>query len=185
MSGRPDPPSNVPSRRAQLDGDAISDEPLSRHHIIPFQVLSDFYNTAVQYNQFSSRLGGYIVDRLESIKAYFEDVLRLDLERRDIIFTPTVFEVAVNGKMHAAFAWMPGNLFYGPSPRRRGRFDPGNAFETESRWIIGDEAYDRLLEINNRMIEFTLNAKQQTEQTFERIMEGLDYINQEKFTMGL
>lgn len=170
LLARPSHTVDVPSVRIQLNGlDLIA----TRHHIIPFDTLKRFFNLAVELSLRNQGLfSDYINEVIRGITRQFRDAPGMGYVQRpptSYFNGPLTVEVEANERMQAALTWLPGNIFYGPSPGLRSD-DPRDGFETGSRRIVGDSIYNLLQDINTDMNNFLREERYQTEATFRTIL---------------
>ncbi|MCA6220982.1 hypothetical protein [Photorhabdus antumapuensis] len=139
--------------------------PVSRHHIIPFNLLRGFYNRVVENNRlrnissfltvysnnlrsYASRggvdcnqLGSDIIDASNLGLAQGSGWIRGGSDR----FTPgfSTFE--------QFYAWLPGNLFIGPNNRSD---DPGPGFESNAAVVIGEANFNLVSRLYRNMMDY-------------------------------
>lgn len=158
----------------------------TRHHIIPYNVLRDFYHNAIREAEHANILGEHISSRITRIANYFLEDPDLGNSRRNAIewnglldtVAGTFIALDFHDRMMSAFIWMPGNLFYGPSPNLRGD-DPLENFELRSNVIIGDDAFERLHTLYQNILRFN-DATDRTEANFQNIMAALNEVWNER-----
>ena len=139
--------------------------PVSRHHIIPFNVLRDFYNR-VSANNRLRRIGGFLLEFAENIESYANraglNVQRIGpeiqmaanlSEGQAVGFTrpsgqniPPEFDT-----FEQFYAWLPGNLFIGPRNRSD---DPENNFESNARAFLTQRDFERFERIYRDMVGY-------------------------------
>lgn len=126
--------------------------PVSRHHIIPFNILRSFYN-AVLNNGHMIYLRGFLYVMQNNMNGY-AGVSGMDcssnagsIERAMNIAAAFSYNLIHPGgdvtpdgldDFQEFYTWLPGNLFIGPTNRSD---DPGDGFEEASFQIIGADAY--------------------------------------------
>lgn len=146
----------------------------SRHHIIPYNFLSRFFNAVmrrsrthlIELQNFAGgllqlvrnarsayRRGNIII--AEEVLNHAEAFVNRMREGRVSITTPAagftlVERLVAIPAIHVLFSWMPGNIFIGPEPSRR-LDDPENQFEDDVSNIIGPEAHRRLRDLYHLM----------------------------------
>lgn len=169
LTTRPRYTALVPRIQIELYGET---QTASRHHIIPFATLKNFYNLVVAENLNSPR-GAYIAQRLSGIWEKFSNN-----EHNDATITigdQTKRKIKFEYRIQATYAWMPGNIFYGPNPSRRFD-DPQENFEEGSEKIVGRDIFLILKRLNGNMLEYINNPTQQTIVNFDRIINDLSII---------
>ena len=127
---------------------------MSRHHIIPFNLLRDFYNTVVQRRRLSL-LGAFLNTFSRFIPFYAGAAAGQQIclaDRVNLVGAVTLAISLANGVVEAGgenlpeyfdsfesfYVWMPWNLFIGPSGDWRSD-DPGPGFETQASHIVNNE----------------------------------------------
>lgn len=139
--------------------------PVSRHHIIPFNILRDFYNR-VSANNRLRRIGGFLFEFAENIEVYANRA-GLNVQRigPEIQMAANLSEGQAIGFTRPAgrntppefdtfeqfYAWIPGNLFIGPRNRSD---DPENNFERNARVFLTQRDYERLERIYQDMVSY-------------------------------
>lgn len=139
---------------------------LSRHHIIPRSTLTAFFNNLVfrgdavyfhyALNSLADRISVFYHDVvgtcsnsgtsiLDAVNLIFSIAYRLVRQDERASSAPGL------DYLQAYFAWLPGNLFIGPSSRQD---DPGDNFEENAYVIIGRDRHDNLREIYNLMTTY-------------------------------
>ncbi|OWR45007.1 Aip56 [Danaus plexippus plexippus] len=168
---------------------------LARHHIIPVRTLRSFFDTAVRENHEGNveltglmSLMGFLSD--DALNQYGETdslnrYIRSDLEQmrqlqsyyinQEFEFNNPPVDILFSADylVRSVFQWIPANIFIGPAPQLRSD-DPGDAFEVNSRYIIGEEAYQRLVTIN-RMMESYVQTRERA--TYNEVIELLAEIS--------
>lgn len=140
--------------------------PVSRHHIIPYNLIRDFYNEVIKNNRRQRIIGGFFKNMgiLIGVYAGTQGVLCNDAVMSSLEQAADLSYMIAAGQIsnseHAVsrpdgydymveyFAWLPGNLFIGPTLRAD---DPGENFEEDSVYIIGSERYRILRDLRNQM----------------------------------
>lgn len=141
---------------------------VSRHHIIPFNVLRSFYNTVGErdrlramggfFNTYAnnlhnfassngvdcSNLGNDLIDAANLAIALGYGTARAGGER-----TLTSFET-----FEQFYTWLPGNLFIGPNNRSD---DPGDGFETGAAAVVGTGNFIILNRVYTNMLTYIAN----------------------------
>lgn len=139
--------------------------PVSRHHIIPFNVLRAFYNRVSQQNALTQTRGflGVFSNNL----AYYASaggsncqIMGIDLVDAANLAEGQGLGITTGGGSRLApgfdtfeqfYAWLPGNLFIGPNNRSD---DPSDGFESNARVVVGDENFNILSRTYNNMIRY-------------------------------
>lgn len=142
---------------------------LSRHHIIPYSLVRDAFNLALQKAAWDIRLKSAIyvlvdgaIENARHRTHYHADAESLNamsteaeqqfaitaLPRRPFIIGPNSGESRRVSLIQASLVWAPFNWFEGPSPRNREN-DPGDNFDYESKAIISEGLYNRLRDLNS------------------------------------
>lgn len=139
--------------------------PVSRHHIIPFNVLRAFYNRVSQQNALTRTRGfwGIFSDNLvhyASAGGSNCQIMGIDLVDAANLAEGQGLGITTGGGSSMApgfdtfeqfYAWLPGNLFIGPNNRSD---DPSNMFESNVRVVVGDENFNILSRTYNNMIRY-------------------------------
>ncbi|AAF03952.1 cell wall hydrolase [Candidatus Williamhamiltonella defendens] len=143
----------------------------ARHHIIPYQVLRDFYNAVItrgQSNPLELRTFGQILLHLvDNASRLYQNTISLsqlddarsvalDFMHGVVLGDETRFsEQQVSGlyAIRTLFTWFPANIFIGPDTSYRFD-DPGNGFEWNARSIVGAENFNRLEALHNLMVAY-------------------------------
>ncbi|MCF4166951.1 hypothetical protein L2U69_14960 [Zavarzinia compransoris] len=169
--GRPDAPypaldDYTPDLQAHGQGPSYT-VPVSRHHIIPLNVLRGFYNNVVERGDllyirgFLSSLGSNI--RLYASAASM--VCSVAAVRFDLMSASYVSTFMAQGRVRpggsdvphgfdtfaAFYAWLPGNLFVGPRNRSD---DPGENLDAGAQFIIGAERFAILRRLYDNMVDY-------------------------------
>lgn len=121
-------------------------------------LYNDFANSpTVNYYSVSASgtSGGGIVSR-ETMTRSIVDVVNLNQQSGSSIRVNADYLLDNQMIFSTLVAWMPGNIFLGPSPQERSD-DPGNSFERNSRNVIGLERYTLLTDLHRNMIDFENN----------------------------
>jgi hypothetical protein len=138
-----------------------------RHHVIPYNLLVNFWNTLVAQGQLgqgsgpadgllnamASTLNDYAVTMHPTDRANLIALLQgmRDGTIRHAPGGPTHNEI---DNLAALYQWLPGNLFIGPQNRSD---DPGDAFETGAGVVVGGGNFDRYVTAD-QAIRTYLNA---------------------------
>jgi hypothetical protein len=164
MAERPDAPYNqLTNRTRDLKGtQEYSGTSLSRHHVIPYNVLRDFWNRLLFIDQNYSIAKGFLEEIAKNIARYPTNYGRVDIQ-----WVADAARSIGNGELNqltneafdsfrAVYAWLPGNLFEGPDENIR-TDDPGGRFECGAGSIVGDP-FNALQTACRDMREYTRNG---------------------------
>jgi hypothetical protein len=141
---------------------------VSRHHIIPFGVLRGFYNKVAEKNRlrnlsgflnsFSNSLSFYAASNGADCVSFGDDLVDAgNLAQGQAFGLTRTANLELNPNANAPlgfatfeefYAWLPGNLFIGPTNRTD---DPQSGFEVSSRTIVGEDTYTTLFRAYNNM----------------------------------
>nr|XP_014102626.2 uncharacterized protein LOC106627144 [Bactrocera oleae] len=179
---RPPPTSSVPSTEIQFENTRYTG---GRHHIIPFEILRNFFVSAVQQSRIATRIGQYISAYISTIAGQYISNGE-SIQRRNPIPVDADAVIVIDPveEMFAALAWLPGNIFIGPTqnfrhhdnPLNQRGGDPANAFEQYANRIIRDDAHFTALENLNRDMQLYIHDPSNVD-LFHQIMHNLDIIN--------
>lgn len=139
--------------------------PVSRHHIIPFNVLRAFYNRVSQQNALTQTRGFWGVFSNNLVYYASAGGSNCQIMGSDLVDAANLAEgqglgITTGGGSSLApgfdtfeqfYAWLPGNLFIGPNNRSD---DPTNGFESNARVVVGDENFNILSRTYNNMIRY-------------------------------
>lgn len=142
--------------------------PVSRHHIIPFNVLRQFYNNVIQNPLHMLRIRSFFLSLSTNIPYYAPSGPycvnhRSDLEGAMLLSECISHQLIFNGPgrppagvdtLQQFIAWIPGNLFIGPTNRSD---DPGNRFEDNSEVVIGTGRFLFMRRLYTNMVQYNLN----------------------------
>lgn len=122
---------------------------LSRHHIIPYNLLRDFYNTVIADGKIT-RLAGFL-NKLSSKAVEYNasnchsDDIQGGASLAAMIASGSITENKdktespdYKDDFFSLYIWMPGNLFPGPESKKRSD-DPEEAFESKAGDIVGPD----------------------------------------------
>ncbi|MGX5834623.1 hypothetical protein ACWIJ6_10845 [Aeromonas piscicola] len=138
---------------------------VSRHHIIPFNVLRSFYNRLAERNRFAN-LGSFFTTYSDNLRFYASGNnidcgnLGNDLVDAGNLALAHRYSLArAGGNVMAPgfdtfeqfYAWLPGNLFIGPNERSD---DPGEGFENNAHVVVGAAYFDILSRTYQNMLRF-------------------------------
>ena len=138
---------------------------VSRHHIIPFNVLRVFYNRVAENNRFTN-LGGFFTTYSNNLRFYASgnnidcNGLGNDLIDAGNLALAHSYNLARPGGNQMApgfdtfeqfYAWLPGNLFIGPNQRWD---DPNEGFESNAHVVVGAPYFDILSRTYRNMLRF-------------------------------
>lgn len=169
--------------------------PVTRHHIIPSNVLRDFYNTAVEKKTRIKTFRRFFISFAQRIPYY------LTATRAGQVFMNTHPNevqgvISINKRLGAGtmqsggerppayyddfkkfYAWMPWNLFIGPSGEYR-TDDPGPEFESNAKYIVNNICVWRQIEkLYRLMVRYTNNPCERNQpntfKTINRLLSNL------------
>lgn len=172
----------LPSRYAVLFG---RNQTLSRHHIIPVNMLIEFATISTGFTS-DTVFYSHAVRHFQQILHFYMNVNALDL------FPEISVNHAVNlGSENerviklivAIFQWIPGNIFYGPSPEIRAD-DAGQFFEHNALSLIPIERFILLNNLHNWLHFFINYPHVRTIENYEMILnmiESLANMNAHEF----
>lgn len=139
---------------------------VSRHHIIPFNVLRVFYNRLVTENSLRSA-SGFLNVYSDNLRFYASSNgvdcnggVGIDLFNAGNLAQAQGSGAARgNGYTFALgfdsfeqfYTWLPGNLFIGPTNRSD---DPGEGFESDAHIVVGTGHFDILSRVYNNMLAY-------------------------------
>ncbi|MDF2389800.1 hypothetical protein GWQ31_00260 [Aeromonas sp. 2MA4] len=167
---------------------------VSRHHIIPFNVLRTFYNRLAERNQFSN-VGGFFYTYSDNLRFYASrngidcGNLGNDLVDAGNLALAHRYGLARQGGTALApgfdtfeqfYAWLPGNLFIGPAQRSD---DPHEGFESNAHVVVGAAYFDTLSRVYQNMIRF--NNGDDSSSLLNAISVGLSQMAQKKSVFSL
>jgi len=72
--------------------------------------------------------------------------------------------------LHKAIAWMPGNIFMAPHPKKN---DPGNGFDTTAAGVTGLKAKYELFQETDRMMQTVIATNQPYQKDGENALKNL------------
>lgn len=138
---------------------------VSRHHIIPFNVLRAFYNRVSQQNALTQTRGFLGVFSNNLVYYASAGGSNCQIMGNDLVDAANLAEgqglgITTGGGSSMApgfdtfeqfYAWLPGNLFIGPNNRSD---DPMDRFESNARVVVGDENFNILSRTYNNMIRY-------------------------------
>lgn len=142
--------------------------PVTRHHIIPYQLLRDFYNM-VTTNGDMARFRSFFLTMSNSM-SYYASSNSIDCSSgalSDLAAASTLAEafgrlyVSGGGQINPPgldtyqqfYTWLPGNLFIGPSNRSDDPHD-GMAFEQNAATVVGSGRFTILQRAYNNLIQY-------------------------------
>jgi hypothetical protein len=141
---------------------------MTRHHIIPYNQLRRFWNRMVQEghlrNAPSSLFDG-ITNLLRQDDTGFtlnqadrEQAIQLLEDIRQGRVTHDANSLTPNGwdSFQQVYAWMPGNLFFGPGGNFR-TGDPGEEFEGDAGSVVGENGFAQYERANRLITQYDRN----------------------------
>ncbi|XP_050320268.1 uncharacterized protein LOC126753126 [Bactrocera neohumeralis] len=182
MLNRPRHTSLVPPTQFQFEDNCYDG---GRHHIIPYEILRNFFNFAVKQASRATRIAQYLSAYISTIVAQFiangESIQHQNPfpDNDEVVIIIDPWE-----EMFAALSWLPGNIFIGPQvnirhhddPLNQRGGDPGNAFEQYANRIINDDTHFTALQNLNRDMRLYINDSTDVN-LFHQIMTNLDIVN--------
>jgi hypothetical protein len=141
---------------------------VSRHHIIPFNLLRSFYNRVAERNRLRN-LSGFLNTYANNLYLYAGsngiDCANLgdDLIDAGNLAQAQYYGLARPGGTGYAlgfdtfeefYTWLPGNLFVGPTNRSD---DPQDGFESNAQVIVGAENFEILSRLFSNMNAYISN----------------------------
>lgn len=171
MVSRPNAPRDL------LPNQAVDGVPMTRHHIIPANMLIDFYNVT---QRMSSQIGDSPVQQSirHTIRNIFDSYYDLYTpywgpvtEIRNAIANRLGFgqdDLSIILRMFVS--WLPGNIFYGPTARLN---DPHDQFDADAEYILGEANFRPIRSLHDRINEFNSNTDR-SDYNFNRIVEGIN-----------
>jgi hypothetical protein len=167
---KPDPRSVLPKKTGTIPGKPKPAD-LARHHVIPFDFLRTFFNYAATV-KVDTQLRTAIDQQIRHLLDSYVDMPNLiTTELRSKIRGATEQETVVKA-IKFMYAWLPGNIFYGPTSNLRSD-DPHGEFEVNCHDIVGDKNYRTLGNLHNKMVKFINNASQRNADNFRDIVTDL------------
>ncbi|MCM7591168.1 hypothetical protein M8S10_20410 [Enterobacter chuandaensis] len=149
---------------------------LSRHHIIPYNLLRDFYNAVIEDGKIT-RLAGFL-NKLSSKAAEYNAT---NCHSDDVQGGASLAAMIASGSItenkdktespdykddfFSLYIWMPGNLFPGPESKKRSD-DPNEAFESKAGDIVGSD-FTHYQQLANDMNDY-INSHD------EKILSGIN-----------
>lgn len=136
---------------------------LSRHHIIPYNRLRDFWNAVIRNPTHLLHFADVLQVLVNNARIFYDPDAVISLNRaqgvvdgirsRRLLYNTQLTPDDRNGvaALQVLFAWMPGNIFVGVGVQSRAD-DPGSNFERNAGVVIGPENMQRLETLNNYMI---------------------------------
>ncbi|MFQ3243458.1 MAG: hypothetical protein ACI9SP_000076 [Arenicella sp.] len=150
---------------------------VSRHHIIPYNVLQRFYN-AVQRQNSISRLSGFLKALAKTAPlwygrqgnapgaarcganvyeaGYFAVALANNWYTQSDDNQPTGEVLEQFNSFYEFYTWMPWNLFIGPEGAIRSD-DPGEGFENNAHVVIGQTTFNTINALYQDMLSYITN----------------------------
>lgn len=163
----------------------------SRHHIVPYSDLRDFFNGALRSNDINIRmrfkdflrkmldhalLSNHITD--EDISVLLEQGTRTDMPIMRIPVLNLIITLytenrinRIRDRIHALYTWMPFIWFYGYDPRNRAD-DPSGDFEATAARITSPKRPLEELRVLHRSIKLFVNYG--TIRSFEYAMDLME-----------
>lgn len=144
----------------------------ARHHVIPYSRIKEFFNLVLRANddilinvcnslydimqvimQFISKNDIFDNIHIGNIRSNFiaQLILTTTKEERKKLVNKLHNEKDLARHIHRFFVWFPANIFIGPADRSD---DPGDDFEINAKYVIGNESYYILKQINDLMVSY-------------------------------
>lgn len=162
----------------------LGEDDLTRHHIIPFKLIHDFFNLAIRTIEAQSlpkdKINKWLLTAIHTAKDTQESVgwekfdLGMDDERfseikdDEVSDNDTPISVAKLKLLDAAISWMPGNIFIGPTCRMDDS-KKGDEIDESAKYLIGEAQYQIYQQTYDAMLHFMKDQNQQ-----EELMTALD-----------
>ncbi|MDP9534015.1 hypothetical protein Q7L38_15680 [Pseudomonas protegens] len=177
-AGSPYPPSDNYSADLKTSGVGPAfTVPVSRHHIIAYNQLRDFYMSVVQrghlkelkgfWDGFGARFLSYGQDNRVNVTApvaadYDQAKTLLEEIGRGVVRANAGVPPRPLGwdTFHGFYTWMPWNLFLGPNGRND---DPGEQFETNAQYIINNkDTWNTIINVRDNMLSYQRDGNVKT-----------------------
>lgn len=181
---RPDPPyndldrykPNLKEHQRHKGGDYLVE--MTRHHIIPYNRLRDFWNTMLDRGDFipvAKRL-------LTTLESNVEDY-QMNIKPTELNQVRGLLRKIVDGQIRhdrgsdkrpdgfdglaQIYGWLPGNLFIGPKAgsedyNRAPQDDPGSNFESKADIVTGNRDFQKLERANKAIEQYLSNRNEST-----------------------
>ena len=134
---------------------------------MPYNHLRDLWNEMIRRGHVANGDGGRaagLLARLRNMVWHYPDLTFANADRDlliqlidDIRFGNVRHDAGANGtpdgwdNFAQLYAWIPGNLFIGPSNRAD---DPGEDFDTPALVVVGSPTYNRLQTVDNAITSY-------------------------------
>nr|BFD40787.1 hypothetical protein FFPRI1PSEUD_22860 [Pseudomonas sp. FFPRI_1] len=177
-AGSPYPPSDNYSADLKTSGVGPAyTVPVSRHHIIAYNQLRDFYMSVVQrghlkelkgfWDGFGGRFTSYGRDNGVNVTPpvaadYDQAKTLLEEIGRGVVRANAGVPPRPLGwdTFHGFYTWMPWNLFLGPNGRND---DPGENFETNAQYIVNNkDTWNTILNLRSNMQSYMRDGNVKT-----------------------
>lgn len=177
MVSRPDAPGDL------LPNPVVEGIPMARHHIIPANMLIEFYNVAQRMSLPSE--DGATTSVQQSIRHTIRNIFDSYYDLYAPYWGPlsevrtAVVERLGFGQddfsiiLRMFVSWISGNIFYGPQARLN---DPNGRFDADAEYILGEADFRPIRSLHNRIDEFNNNIDR-TSDNFNRIVEGINRLS--------
>lgn len=162
---------------------------LARHHIIPYATMRDFYNNVLMrdivaftrlFNDVIFPAADHVGVSVElgsiNVQEYYLPELEELTETHLLIRTED--QVVL---LREVYAWLPFNIYIGPSPADREDDDRANAFDETARVIIGDPRADVLMNLYSDIRRYNTNPNSVNVNTIIGRMADLVYVQRMPF----
>lgn len=138
---------------------------LSRHHIIPYNLLRGFYNKVIQQGKVD-KIAGFLNKINEKAAEYgatkctSDDIqggasLAALIASKGVVHDSSQISPDYKDDFFSLYIWMPGNLFPGPQSDLRSD-DPKEKLESRAGHIVGAE-FSRYQQLYNDMNSYVSN----------------------------
>lgn len=169
---RPNPPYNqLPNYNTRLDASGTGPGytvQVSRHHIIPYNILRRFYNTVISRPGDQLLIRSFFLTMGDEVQHYAArggtscQVGNSDLADAATLSLALSDNYARQGQaannpplgfdtFWQFYTWLPGNLFIGPTNRTD---DPGENFEANAAAIVGQSAFQTFQRLYTNMVNY-------------------------------
>ncbi|WP_418153354.1 hypothetical protein [Actinoalloteichus caeruleus] len=166
------------NRDLQRVGPGDQRQPLARHHIIPYNVLRDFWNKLVEEEKIHLThpllkvIQSKLVDGVNGYKILMNQDDRTVAAEvcAEVIEGATEFESDRWENFALVYAWLPGNLFLGPDERFR-KNPATDEFEEHCSPIVGKQVYSTMRSAYNNMKQY-INSPDHPERLAKDAISG-------------
>ncbi|XP_065204569.1 uncharacterized protein LOC135834580 [Planococcus citri] len=157
---------------------------VSRHHIIPFNHLTKFYNKLVQKGE-ASKLRSFLTKFDEKFGQFYRQkavnegnknkydstIQNVHKFIQGLYYNKIVYDSSARrpenfDEFQGYYAWLPGNLFIGPNKRSD---DPHEGFEKNAKVIVGARRFENLKNVYDWMQAYVDGKKVD----FDKLSNGM------------